>query len=102
MLYVVVENTGRGTFGINKGLVATKSFIAASVFNVEELSKMDIEQVQSHLKELHNFNLITDDMIKDAIRESSLVLNNAKTHSKLPEINLKENSVMQKGNTLKK
>ena len=99
---VDVENTGRGAFGINKGLVATKAFTAATVFNVEELSKMDIEQVQSHLKELKHFNFIDGDMIKDAIRESSLVLNHARIHSKLPEINLKDHSVMQKGNALKK
>ena len=99
---VDVENTGREAFGINKGLVVSKVFTAASIFNVEELSKMDIERVQSHLKELNNFNFSTDDMIKDAIMESSLVLNHVNTHSKLPKINLKEHSVMQQGNTLKK
>ena len=99
---VDVENTGREAFGINKGLVVSKVFTAASIFNVEELSKMDIERVQSHLKELNYFNFSTDDMIKDAIMESSLVLNHVNTHSKLPKINLKEHSVMQQGNTLKK
>ena len=63
---------------------------------------MDIEQVQSHSNKMKYFNCINDDIINDAIRESSLVLNHARIHSKLPEINLKDHSVMQKGNALKK
>ena len=95
-------NRGRGSFGINKGLKATKAFTAATIFNPEVLVKKDIDEVKSYLSALINFDFVTKDMINDAIMESDTVLNHARRHATLPDIDLKDHSTMQKGNTLKK
>ena len=95
-------NTGRGSFGINKGLKATKAFTAATIFNPEILAKKGIDEVKSYLNELINFDFVTKDMIDDAILEADVVLNHARMHATLPDIDLKDHSTMQKGNSLKK
>ena len=95
-------NRGRGSFGINKGLKATKAFTAATIFNPEVLVKKDIDEVKSYLNALISFDFVTKDMINDTIMEADIVLNHARMHSALPDIDSKDHATMQKGNTLKK
>jgi len=102
-----VVATGHGRKAINKGLQATKGYLAASIFDVPYLVALskegdDLEQVQNHLEGLLNFDFVSKDDVAAAIREAPAVMKHALAHSRLPEVCVKDEIIMQKGSLVKK
>jgi len=97
-----IENRGRGTYEINKGLQASKAFIGASVFDPTILCKMSLEEVKASLRLLTNFNFVTDEMINDAIKDADYVHAYVLRNNTLPNINLTDHRIMMRMNEVKK
>ena len=99
---VNIDNSGRCTFDINKGLHGTKAFTAVGVFNPEIFTKMDLDTEKSHLYQLEMFECFTKEIIDNAFLEAGCVLNHTRSHSELPDVNIKHHAIIQKGNVEKK
>ena len=95
-------NIGRGAYAINKCLLATKAFHAASVFDPSQLKDMDMGKIIGSLHALKYFDFVTEEMIDGAVGDAEIVSRYVKRNFDLPHKHIHDHRVMMKLNEVKK
>ena len=99
---VSVNNIGRGSYEIKKGLQTTKAFNGAQVFDPSFCYKMTLYEVKAHLDLLINFNFVSQETIDATKKDAEIMHAYMIRNHTLPDVNIMDHRVMMKGNEIKK